>query len=321
MTMDNVPCENVSPFLPLPFVFLLSPSMKETGCGKSTQLPQYLWEGGWGAHGFSILCSQPRSVAAITLAQRVADECAGLIPVRSTVPFDLDDRHHGPAAASAGLDGSNNGIHFVTDEILVRMVERDPLLSGYSVVIVDDVHERTISTDLVLGLLKQIRHRKRPTLGVVCCSATVDAEALCTFLAPPAAASPGDDNNGAPDRDRGCIVSVDGRQHPVDVMHLASPASNYLQSALDACAHIVRTNDPGDILCFVPTPQHVDDAIRMASEQDDSFPHRTVDLLPLHGSLPYSSQLKVFTKTDPKKRVIIFATSIAETSITYVLRV
>jgi superfamily II DNA/RNA helicase len=202
----------------------------------------------------------------------------------------------------------------VTDEILVRMVERDPLLSQYSIVIVDDVHERTLATDLVLGLLKQIRRKKRPTLRVVCCSATVDAEALCTFLAPPSL----EGNNGASAADKCSIVSVDGRQHPVDVLHLESPASNYLQSALDACAQIVRSNDPGDILCFMPTAQHVDDAIRTASEQDDLFPHRTVDLLPLHGSLPYSSQLKVFAKADPKKRVIIFATSIAETSITYV---
>ena len=256
------------------------------------------------------MCTEPRRISAIALAQRVAEECrcataSGTnqekwFTVGCDVPFQTVRGGGGVLPGMAGSSASPS-IKYVTDEILLREAWKDPLLSSYSVVIVDDAHDRTAATDLVLGVLKKIR-KVRPKLRIVCCSATIDAEEVVSFF-----------GNSA----KSTIVSVDGRQHPIDVFHLAHPAQNYLQATLDTCQKICTRGDPGDILCFLPTPHHVNQALQLAYDQE-LFPHQTIDLVPLHGIIPYQQQMQVFTKSNPKKRVIIFATSIAETSITYV---
>ena len=143
----------------------------ETGSGKSTQLPQYLRENGWSDSGFSIVCTQPRRIAAQTLAARVAKEsgCELGTSVGYTVRFD-------------DVSSPVTEIRYVTDGMLLREATvSDPLLSRYSVVILDEAHERNLNTDALLGVIRKIR-RKRPELRVIVCSATINAEEFLDFL-------------------------------------------------------------------------------------------------------------------------------------------
>lgn len=305
----------------------------ETGSGKSTQIPQYLLEAGWAGNAndnsdsnetiaaphFQVLCTQPRRIAAITLAGRVAEETGGTVggTVGYTVRFD--DRS----------SEEYTQIKYVTDGVLVReaTISSDPLLSRYSVIMVDEAHERNLQSDAVLALLKKIR-RKRPSLRVIVCSATIDAQSFLDFFVGKSDAQPGkqqDDNDGnipPYDNKRGTIISVDGRQHSVDMLYLAQPAENYIRSTVETvkAIHLEEQQGSGDILCFLPSGEDVDAAIRLAEEHYFASNER-VDFLPLYGTLPLHMQARVFETTaaagiSNMRRRVIFATNIAETSVT-----
>ncbi|CAE7346057.1 DHX35 [Symbiodinium natans] len=142
-----------------------------TGCGKSTQLPQFLDEAGWTAKGYVVAVTVPRRLAAVTLATRVAQEMGAELgrEVGYRIRFD--------ACVSPG----STRIEFMTEGILLREMLSDPLLTRFSVVVIDEAHERSSNTDLLLGLLKKIC-RKRPRLRLVVASATVDALAFLNFF-------------------------------------------------------------------------------------------------------------------------------------------
>ena len=143
----------------------------ETGSGKTTQLPQYLDEAGWTAGGRVVVCTQPRRVAAVSVASRVADEMGARLgdAVGYSVRFD----HR--------FDPDKTRLKFVTDGTLLRETMTDPLLSKYSVLILDEAHERSLYTDVLLGLVRKIL-RRRPELRVVVASATLDAELFRRFF-------------------------------------------------------------------------------------------------------------------------------------------
>ena len=331
----------------------------ETGSGKSTQLPQYLYENGWADDGYSIVCTQPRRVAAQTLASRVAVEVGDGQPVGETVGYTVrfDD-----------CSSSHTSIRYVTDGTLLREATvSDPLLSRYSVIIVDEAHERNLNTDALLGVLKKIR-RKRKNLRIVVCSATIDAEAFLKFFIPKKKRTKEEEAKQKtlketptpptkrrrrrwdivdhsekvpkeahetkpppPLKEQGTIISIDGRQHPVDMFYHQEPVADYIESSVDTALRIHfnnRPDDEGDILCFLPTGEDIDRAIALAEEQvsghftSSSSSNRTLAgnlvFLPLYGTLPYNLQRRVF---DPKRasdsaRRVIFATNIAETSVT-----
>jgi ATP-dependent RNA helicase DDX35 len=302
----------------------------ETGSGKSTQLPQYLIDGGWADHGFRLAVTQPRRVAAMTLAQRVAQETGTELgqDVGYLVRFD-------------SKTSDNTRLVFCTDGILLRAASmEDPLLSQYSVVILDEAHERNLPTDALLGLLKKIR-RKRPGLRIVVCSATIDAPAFLEFFLGKKQAEPPEpkrqrrwgpalDTTAAGKKadtearhavaSRGTIISVDGRQHPVDVHYVVKPVSDYIRATVETAHSILYhrkgTQNNGDILCFLPSGEDIDQATRYATEQQFTFDQlANIDFLPLYGSLPHHLQMKIF-KDKSLKRRIIFATNIAETSVT-----
>jgi len=245
----------------------------------------------------------------------------------------------------------------------------DPLLSRYSVVMVDEAHERSINSDCLLGLLKKIR-RKRKDLRIIVCSATIDAEAFLNFFTdnnsnsskalfiqeeqePPnkkrksrwdqpkaTLEAGGESEKDSPDNklDKGTIISVDGRQHSVDVMYLAEPAPDYIQKTVETALRIhFEEPSAGDILCFLPSGEDIDRAIRMAEDtldneleqqhqhqhQQQSKRRQDVDFLPLYGSLPYQVQARVFqtdetsgSRNKRSRRRVIFASNIAETSVT-----
>jgi ATP-dependent RNA helicase DDX35 len=301
----------------------------ETGSGKSTQIPQYLVESGWAENDFQIVCTQPRRIAAITLAQRVAEEAG--TDVGNSVGYSVrfDDQ-----------SSPNTQIKYVTDGMLLREATVvDPLLSNYSVVMVDEAHERNLNSDAVLGLIKKIR-RKRKDLRVIVCSATIDAQAFLEFFIgktdeTTTASAPKRKRRWGPrvgektespvqpveesPPSRGTIISVDGRQHSVDVLYFAQPASDYIHATVETAWKIYREDNSGDILCFLPSGEDIDRAIRIAEEQFEEHT-QSVDFLPLYGTLPYHMQARVFQPNENQKqatrRRIIFATNIAETSVT-----
>eukprot|EP00978_Attheya_sp_CCMP212_P029122 scaffold102479_cov51-Attheya_sp.AAC.3 len=314
----------------------------ETGSGKSTQLPQYLHENGWTDNGFQVVCTQPRRVAAQTLAQRVAAEVACDLgkDVGYTVRFD-------------DCSSPVTKIKYVTDGMLLREATlSDPLLSKYSVIMIDEAHERNLNSDALLGIIKKIR-RKRPNLRVVVCSATIDARAFLDFFTSHNKKHPKstEENKTPPtrqkkrrwgrvgedtkepqeekidldeeDREDGTIISIDGRQHPVDIMHLSEPASDYIRSSVEIALKIHAEEDGGDILSFLPTGEDIDRAISISEEllhsSSQSGTKKRAIFLPLYGSLPYQMQARVFQPkptSERNSRRIIYATNIAETSVT-----
>ena len=285
----------------------------ETACGKSTQIPQYLFENGWCNEGFQVVCTQPRRIAAQTLAQRVTEEVG-------------DPKVGGTIGYSVRFDqqiSEDTAVLYMTDGMLLREAQlQDPLLARYSVVMVDEAHERNLNTDALLGLLKMIR-RKRPELRIIVCSATIDAEAFLDFFAPRKAAKRRRrwDNPDAINSkfDKGTIISVDGRQHSVDLLYIHSPTSDYIRSTVETALQIFRDEPHGSgILCFLPSGEDCDQAIRMAQDHLDQHPqdYQKMVLLPLYSSLPYHLQARAFQQMQEHQRRIIFSTNIAETSVT-----
>mmetsp|Transcript_24262 Transcript_24262/g.27081 ORF Transcript_24262/g.27081 Transcript_24262/m.27081 type:complete len:730 (+) Transcript_24262:249-2438(+) len=309
----------------------------ETACGKSTQIPHYLLSNGWCDNGFQVVCTQPRRIAAQTLAARVSKEVGADLgtTVGYTVRFD-------------NRTSENTKVIFVTDGILLREATlSDPLLSRYSIVMVDEAHERNLNSDALLGILKKIR-RKRKNLRIVVCSATIDAQAFLDFFDPKeekvtkflTKRRRWDNPDGGTTRNKsettlntGTIISVDGRQHSIDILYLGKPTSNYLRSTVETALSICKLTSPnpkgieGDILCFLPSGEDVDEAIRIAQEiiegQEPTLVNHLI-FLPLYSRLPYNMQARVFqvdergnrkTGTEAKRR-IIFSTNIAETSVT-----
>eukprot|EP01031_Cornospumella_fuschlensis_P027321 gene27321-33006_t len=265
----------------------------ETGSGKSTQVPLYLHEGGWTKEGYSIVCTQPRRIAAITIASRVAEEfgCRVGEEVGYGIRFDFNC-------------SDKTLIKYYTDGVLLRETMTDPLLQRYSVIIIDEAHQRTLHSDILMGLLKKIK-RKRSDLRIVVTSATMDASAFKNFF----------ETNDSEDKssDTAVIMSVQGRQHPVDVLYTLDPCRNYLMAAVDTVLSIHRTEEEGDILVFLPGGEEIDTAIAMLNER---FEGSNMFFLPLYASLPHHMQMQVFQPTPPNMRKVVLATNIAEASIT-----
>uniref|UniRef100_A0A672T4R4 RNA helicase n=1 Tax=Sinocyclocheilus grahami TaxID=75366 RepID=A0A672T4R4_SINGR len=172
----------------------------ETGSGKSTQIPQYLLEAGWAADGKVIGVTQPRRVAATSVAGRVAEERGAYLGHEVGYSIRFDDCS----------DPHATRIKFLTDGMLVREMMSDPLLKKYSVIMLDEAHERTLYTDITIGLLKKIQ-KKRRDLRLIVASATLDAKKFHDFF---------DLNeSGDPNKDTCAILTVEGRTFPVDIFY------------------------------------------------------------------------------------------------------
>jgi ATP-dependent RNA helicase DDX35 len=237
----------------------------ETGCGKSTQLPQFLYEAGWAAGERCIVCTQPRRIAAMAVAARTASEMGCTLGEEVGYAIRFDSKCN-----------NNTSIKYCTDGLLLRETMQDPLLSKYSVIIVDEAHERSLYTDILLGLLKKI-HRKRPDLRVVIASASLDAQELKDFFEThqsinsslSSSRSSGNGSSSSSGSGSGsasgegsssthlsgkegqsaCVLSIAGRTHPVDVLYLEESCSNYVQTAVRTCIEIHQSLEEwGDIL-------------------------------------------------------------------------
>ncbi|XP_026564483.1 ATP-dependent RNA helicase DHX33 [Pseudonaja textilis] len=265
----------------------------ETGSGKTTQIPQYLYEGEIGRQGI-VAVTQPRRVAAISLATRVSDEKKNELGklVGYTVRFE-------------DLTSDETKIKFLTDGMLLREAIGDPLMHKYSVVILDEAHERTIHTDVLFGVVKAAQ-KKRKELGklplkVIVMSATMDVDLFSQYF------------NGAP------VLYLEGRQHPIQIFYTKQSQSDYLQAALVTVFQIHQEAPYSqDILVFLTGQEEIEAMTKTCRDIAKHLPYGCPQMvvMPLYASLPYSQQLRVFQVAPKGYRKVILSTNIAETSIT-----
>ena len=275
----------------------------ETGSGKTTQIPQFMVEAGYAEQGATMVaCTQPRRVAATSIAARVADEMDVELgkEVGYTIRFeDVSDPYR-------------TVLKFVTDGMLLREAMSDPLLSRYSVIVLDEAHERTLATDVIMGLLMEVLPKRKKgckegELKVVVMSATLDAKKFQEYF------------NDAP------LLKVPGRTFPVDIFYTAKPEQNYVAAAVRTTLNIHKCEGPGDILVFLTGEQEIEQACEEIREQSQSLGKDKPELVvyPLYSSLPPQQQRKIFNAAPgprvpggPPGRKVVVSTNIAETSIT-----
>ncbi|KIK45926.1 hypothetical protein CY34DRAFT_801085 [Suillus luteus UH-Slu-Lm8-n1] len=267
----------------------------QTGSGKTTQLPQYLLESGWASEGNVIACTQPRRVAATSVAIRVATEVGTILgnEVGYTIRFeDVSDKEQ-------------TRICYMTDGMLFRETLIDPLLSRYSVIMIDEAHERSLYTDLLLGVLKKIR-RKRPSLRLIVSSATLDARSFLEYF------------TSGTHPDDATIVSLEGRMFPVEVAYLQEPAPDYVRKAVEVAWNINLQHGAGDILIFLTGREEIERCLEELTELLPRLPRGATQIIPLalHAGLSMEEQLRVFNVAERGTRKVIASTNIAEASVT-----
>ncbi|PYH95842.1 P-loop containing nucleoside triphosphate hydrolase protein [Aspergillus ellipticus CBS 707.79] len=275
-----------------------------TGSGKTTQLPQYLDQAGWCADAKAIAVTQPRRVAATTVAARVAEEMRCKLGEEVGYSIRFED-----------LTSASTRIKFLTDGMLLREALVDPLLSRYSVIMVDEAHERSLSTDVLLGILKKIMKR-RPELRVVVSSATLQAEDFLRFFA-------GEDFDSNADSGEiggkvGRIISLEGRMYPVDMLFLESPAEDYVERAVKTVFDIHLQEAEGDVLVFLTGREEIDTAVQLIAERAATLHPKAQKVLslPLYAGLTTDQQMYVFEPAPENTRKVIVSTNIAEASVT-----
>uniref|UniRef100_A0A1B6EKN4 RNA helicase n=1 Tax=Cuerna arida TaxID=1464854 RepID=A0A1B6EKN4_9HEMI len=259
----------------------------ETGSGKTTQITQYLAEAGFTARG-KIGCTQPRRVAAMSVAKRVAEEfgCRLGQEVGYTIRFE-------------DCTSPETVIKYMTDGMLLRECLVDLDLKSYSVIMLDEAHERTIHTDVLFGLLKQAV-KKRAELKLIVTSATLDAVKFSQYFFE------------AP------IFTIPGRTFPVEVLYTKEPETDYLDASLITVMQIHLREPPGDILLFLTGQEEIDTACEILYERMKSLGPDVPELiiLPVYSALPSEMQTRIFEAAPPGSRKVVIATNIAETSLT-----
>nr|ODN76422.1 ATP-dependent RNA helicase DHX8/PRP22 [Cryptococcus depauperatus CBS 7841] len=259
----------------------------DTGSGKTTQMAQYLAEEGFLERG-RLGCTQPRKVAAVSVAKRVAEEvgCRLGAEVGYTIRFE-------------DMTSPETKIKYMTDGMLLRELLVDPDCSKYSVLMLDEAHERTIATDVLFGLLKKACKR-RPDLKLICTSATLDAAKFATYF-------------------WGCpIFTIPGRAFPVETLYTKEPEPDYLEASLITILQIHLMEPPGDILLFLTGQEEIDTACEILYERVKALGPQVPELLilPVYAALPSEMQSRIFEPAAPGARKVVIATNIAETSIT-----
>ena len=253
----------------------------DTGSGKTTQLPKMAMELGRGKNGSRIACTQPRRLAAVTVAERVADE------LKSPVGGIIGYQHRFARRVS-----EETRVKFMTDGVLLAETRSDPLLRAYDTIIVDEAHERSLNVDFLLGILKRILEKRRD-LKVIVSSATLDTERFSQFF------------GGAP------TLSIPGRLFPIEIQYREPPDGEEADLPREISAAI-RTLPPNDdVLVFLPGERDIRET---ADYLGRSQFHRDDETIPLLASLPAAEQQRAFRPS--QKRRVILATNVAETSVT-----
>lgn len=261
----------------------------ETGSGKTTQMIQYCYEAGL-AQRLRIGCTQPRRVAAMSVAKRVAEEfgCRLGEEVGYTIRFE-------------DCTSKETKMKYMTDGMMLRECLIDTDMGAYSTIILDEAHERTIHTDVLFGLLKAAA-KKRKDLKLIVTSATLASEKFSEYFF------------GAP------IFTIPGRTFPVEILYSRDPESDYLDAALITVMQIHLTEPPGDILLFLTGQEEIDTSCELLYERmkalQENMDVPELIILPVYSALPSEMQTRIFEPTEPGKRKIVLATNIAETSLT-----
>ncbi|KZS23044.1 ATP-dependent RNA helicase HrpA [Wohlfahrtiimonas chitiniclastica] len=260
----------------------------ETGSGKTTQLAKFCLELGLGARGL-IGHTQPRRLAARSVADRIAEELH--VPIGGFVGYKM---------RFADQTAPETTVKLMTDGILLAELTKDPYLNQYEVIIIDEAHERSLNIDFLLGILKRILEKRRD-LKVIITSATIDPEKFATFFKTPHHSVP--------------IINVSGRTYPVELRYRPLIQENEgddlsLIEGITAAVHELSTEQPGDILVFLPGEREIRDAADVLSKEFS----RHYDVLPLFSRLSNAEQNRIF-KPHHKLRIVL-ATNVAETSLT-----
>ncbi|KAH9880099.1 hypothetical protein J1614_002125 [Plenodomus biglobosus] len=294
----------------------------ETGSGKSTQVPQFLASESWCTKCIAI--TQPRRVAAISLARRVAEEMGSFMGSQSPTA------KVGYSVRFDNSTGPNTKIKFLTEGMLLQEMLRDPLMSQYSAIVVDEVHERSVNVDLILGFLRNLvagiengstKKREHP-LKVVVMSATADVESLVKFFDESQPASEPKGIANKPAGNDASMVStcfVEGRQYPVKTIHTPEPVQDWVESALKIIFQIhYKEQLPGDILVFLTGQDTIEGLEKLVNDYAEGMDKDVPKLLvlPLFAALPQYAQQRIFAPTPYRTRKVILATNIAETSVT-----
>ncbi|XP_046640656.1 ATP-dependent RNA helicase DHX33-like [Daphnia pulicaria] len=265
----------------------------ETGSGKTTQIPQYIFTHAMTENG-TIAVTQPRRVAAITLATRVAQEMGAQLgtTVGYTVRFE-------------DMSNFKTKIKFLTDGMLLREAMLDPLLKRYSVIILDEAHERTIHTDVLFSVVKTAQKRRAEQgnnkLKIVIMSATMDVDHFSHYF------------------NKASVVYLEGRQFPIQVFHAKQTQEDYLFSSLVTLFQIHK-DAPADhhILIFLTGQEEIEafakSARTIAKDLQGKYPNLKV--CPLFANLPQNQQMEAFNNPPPNTRKVVLSTNIAETSVT-----
>jgi pre-mRNA-splicing factor ATP-dependent RNA helicase DHX16 len=193
----------------------------ETGSGKTTQIPQYLHEAGYTKGGKRVGCTQPRRVAAMSVAARVAEEMGTKVGAEVGYSIRFED-----------CTSDKTIVKFMTDGMLLREFLNEPDLASYNCMMIDEAHERTLHTDILFGLVKDLA-RARKDLKLLISSATMDAEKFSKYF------------DDAP------IFNIKGRKFPVTTYYTAAPEADYLAAAITTIMTIHVTEPTGDILLFL----------------------------------------------------------------------
>lgn len=268
----------------------------ETGSGKTTQIPQFvLFDDLPHLQGTQVACTQPRRVAAMSVAARVADEMDVKLGEEVGYNIRFDNK-----------TSNKTILKYMTDGMLLKEAMDDHLLSRYSVIILDEAHERTLATDVLMGLLKRLV-AKRKDLKIIIMSATLEAKKFQSYF------------NDAP------LITVPGRTHPVEIYYTPEYQKDYLDAAIRTVLQIHATEDEGDILLFLTGEEEIEDAVKKIQLENDQMMREgqsgDIKVHPLYGSLPPYQQQRIFEPAPPNvngriSRKCIVSTNIAETSLT-----
>ncbi|EDQ91715.1 uncharacterized protein MONBRDRAFT_19544 [Monosiga brevicollis MX1] len=278
----------------------------QTGSGKTTQMTQYLYEAGYGDFG-TIGCTQPRRVAAMSVAKRVSEEMGVELGKQVGYSIRFED-----------VTSRETVIKYMTDGILLRESLNEGDLDQYSAIIMDEAHERSLNTDVLFGLLRDVVARcgtaaprcvrpshsrvprciRRRDLKLIVTSATMDSTKFATFF------------GNVP------VFNIPGRTFPVEVFFAKNPVDDYVEAAIKQAVQIHLQPHPGDMLIFMTGQADIEATCSVLAERLEALGEDVppLSILPIYSQLPSDLQAKIFKKSDVRKCIV--ATNIAETSLT-----